>query len=585
MPELNFVSTSPTGTPGQIQTPYLGTVVPGYNYGNTGGGYLEFGDGTPGSLPFRVDQSGNISAPSFGGLSPSGDSTGAADTANIQGLLNLASPGGTVQLGVGTFSLNAQLTIPPGVSLKGSFDNSGALFSPSANAGTVLQAVAAFSATSVIQLTDVGAAVTRGGSIENLCIDGSLQSSGTTDGINMKGPIHREFLRDIYIKNMSGHGIGTAQDSGVTGQQYPYSLRAIRVLVDTCTGSGISLNNVTDSTWVDCESIFSTGDNWFISGCGNSTFLSCRGEWSSAGYGFHVSGSNGDTLTMLGCSTDRNFKSGVKIDCTAGTAAAGPVSISALRCTRDGRNNKSGGGSYSGLEVNGTTIPVILNGVTVVPGTDDDGTGTNSPQYGISVISSPLFVSIDNAYMWGNSQGWRNDGTATTLKLGANLAIATGTQASPTVYAAGEVTIIKPADQTINDSTTFQNDNALFASLPVSTTWEVEMLLSYDGSTTGDFKAGWASPPSGATAVLSWAGGGTGASSSPVNMGGIIATISASSSFGGVGVGTAVPVWVRGTLTMSSTAGTLQLQWAQNTLDATILTLHAGSMLKLRQVS
>jgi hypothetical protein len=89
MAELNIFDTGPGGARGQVQTPYLQVREPGYNYGDEDG-FLEFGSGQPGSLPFKVDQDGNVTAASFSGggvtgslLQPSGDTTGNTDTANI----------------------------------------------------------------------------------------------------------------------------------------------------------------------------------------------------------------------------------------------------------------------------------------------------------------------------------------------------------------------------------------------------------------------------------------------------------------------------------------------------------------------
>lgn len=72
MPELNFISTDaqdPDGASGLVQQPYLATAAPGYNYGGAGqpngNGFMEFGSGTPGSLPFSVDQAGNVTGAAF----------------------------------------------------------------------------------------------------------------------------------------------------------------------------------------------------------------------------------------------------------------------------------------------------------------------------------------------------------------------------------------------------------------------------------------------------------------------------------------------------------------------------------------
>lgn len=65
MPEINLVDTqTPGGTIGRIRTVPKETVTPGYSYGGSNG-YLEYGTGASGSLPFRVDQAGNVTGASL----------------------------------------------------------------------------------------------------------------------------------------------------------------------------------------------------------------------------------------------------------------------------------------------------------------------------------------------------------------------------------------------------------------------------------------------------------------------------------------------------------------------------------------
>ncbi|HEV2403233.1 MAG TPA: hypothetical protein VGS08_03460, partial [Candidatus Saccharimonadales bacterium] len=58
-------------------------------------------------------------SPSVAGLQASGDTTGATDTAAIQGLLTATPAGSIAQLGAGTFYTNRPLVIPAGVFLQG----------------------------------------------------------------------------------------------------------------------------------------------------------------------------------------------------------------------------------------------------------------------------------------------------------------------------------------------------------------------------------------------------------------------------------------------------------------------------------
>ena len=61
-PRLNVVSTTDAteDTEGQIITPVMAVVKKSYAYGENG--FLEFGAGTDGALPFRVDDAGNVTA-------------------------------------------------------------------------------------------------------------------------------------------------------------------------------------------------------------------------------------------------------------------------------------------------------------------------------------------------------------------------------------------------------------------------------------------------------------------------------------------------------------------------------------------
>ena len=106
MPELNFIATSAqdtAGAKGLVQQPYLATAAAGYSYGGAGqpsaSGFMEFGTGTPGALPFRVDQDGNVTAKSFATGTPGSGSltlalqasTGDSGTALVNGTPTILS--------------------------------------------------------------------------------------------------------------------------------------------------------------------------------------------------------------------------------------------------------------------------------------------------------------------------------------------------------------------------------------------------------------------------------------------------------------------------------------------------------------
>jgi hypothetical protein len=84
--------------------------------GASGGSAQRLGVGTNGEVLGVVSGAPAWTAASGGGLAPSGDTSGATDYANIQGLLNLA---GTATLQVGTFYTDATITMTNNQTLNG----------------------------------------------------------------------------------------------------------------------------------------------------------------------------------------------------------------------------------------------------------------------------------------------------------------------------------------------------------------------------------------------------------------------------------------------------------------------------------
>jgi hypothetical protein len=137
------------------------------------------------------------------------------------------------------------------------------------------------------------------------------------------------------------------------------------------------------------------------------------------------------------------------------------------------------------------------------------------------------------------------------------------------------VTVYKTANETVNNSTTLQDDDQLLISVEANVTYDFEAEIIYNSGTTPDFKFAW-TYPAGLTmfyAVYA-AGGGTflGYYETEVNTPVLD------------GAGAAVGVLLKGTVIVAATAGTLQLQWAQNTLTAANTVVQAGSYIRLRRI-
>ncbi len=139
----------------------------------------------------------------------------------------------------------------------------------------------------------------------------------------------------------------------------------------------------------------------------------------------------------------------------------------------------------------------------------------------------------------------------------------------------------KGSDQPVTSSTTLVNDSALVIPVAASATYDFDLQLFYKGFTTGsgDIKIAW-SLPSGATLV-----GGGDFIANPLGVTQLFYTQATASIFSASN-GTANPQPIRtwGTLVTSTTAGNMQLQWAQNTSSGTATTVMTGSVLTAQRI-
>ncbi len=136
---------------------------------------------------------------------------------------------------------------------------------------------------------------------------------------------------------------------------------------------------------------------------------------------------------------------------------------------------------------------------------------------------------------------------------------------------------LKVGDQTVNNSITLVNDAGLAVAVAASAAYAYELHLTYNSNGTANFKTNW-TLPSGGTVVrsnlLAVAGANTQHSSftGPL-VGGLL----------GAGADAALDMW--GYFTTSTTAGTLQLQWAQTVANVSDTIVRDGSFLVVRRLS
>lgn len=148
------------------------------------------------------------------------------------------------------------------------------------------------------------------------------------------------------------------------------------------------------------------------------------------------------------------------------------------------------------------------------------------------------------------------------------------------------ITEVRPiaARKTANESivspgsSTLQNDDELFIAVEANAVYIVEFIILYTSGTTPDIKFGLTFP---AGTTGTWSGIGYDTASTFLSFGPV--SIASALPFGGLAADKEARL--NAVVAVSSTAGTLQLQWAQNTLNASTTTVYAGSYMKATRIS
>ncbi|MFE6282425.1 glycosyl hydrolase family 28-related protein [Streptomyces sp. NPDC057877] len=351
------------------------------------------------------------------------------DTAAIQAALAACPMGGIVYLPAGAYRTSAPLTIPPAVTLMGTHTN--LMTVPNlTDPPCYIKPLASFVGDGVIKFLDEidggYSTISAEHRILNVMIDGSDLTDPGIDGIRAAGNIQNVAMRDVTIRLVTGAGIHTEFNGGF----FPYSWRLHRVMIDNVGWHGFAMEVMTDISLIDCQAIGCGANGFEIANAANSHMIGCRAEWNDNN-GIHLTGDwatgTGSGGMLLGdCSTDRNGFNGVLVDATGNP----PIQIENLHTRRDGRNLGAGGGGYAGLKCDGATVPVLVGMVTCYPGVDDDGTQTNSPEYGVRVANCS-YVSIASGFLHAATTAWSDGGGNAVLRRGPNIGERTGTTAAP----------------------------------------------------------------------------------------------------------------------------------------------------------
>lgn len=252
-----------------------------------------------------------------------------------------------------------------------------------------------------------------------------------------------------------------------------------------------------------------------------------------------------------------------------------------IRCVYDGvegacnSDQKLSAGYSAGIRSSG--------GVDIMRATND----TLEVAFGGQVKTSNLGVEITesdtNPTCGVGNYNVYADLSETTIKFcnnGVASSLVTSTSATDTY-------VLKTVNETVNNSVTLQNDDALAFSALANSTYAVQLFILYDSSTTADFRYDFTLPVS-AIGYKSTSHAPTTTTACSGTAGTFVFNdiTQTDNNVGGAGTGTAntCALVVEATIITAGTSGTVQVRWAQGTLDATDTVVRANSWIRYRKI-
>lgn len=146
-----------------------------------------------------------------------------------------------------------------------------------------------------------------------------------------------------------------------------------------------------------------------------------------------------------------------------------------------------------------------------------------------------------------------------------------------------ERAVRKPSSETVNNSTTLQNDDHLVLAMDANAEYLFDMFIRYRAATIADIKMQFTGPSGyslfAAINKLSASASDEGADRLEEFFTGDNVVL------GGIGATPMVAAHWSGTVKTGATAGNLQMQWAQSVADATNTQIVEGSYIKLKQIT
>lgn len=306
------------------------------------------GDGTTvwNLLPYRLDKQTAV----MFAVQPSGDATGATDTANIQAALNSGAV--DVRLKRGAYSITS-LNIPAGVNLLGEFGTS---YVATPALGSVLS-----------QITGVSdPAITMNGNSRLMDV-ALVGHSKTNNGVTFTAISNT--VERVLIRNFS---------TGINGNY---------TSVNRITGCNVSQNgatgvqNLIDSIIDRCYIASNTGDGIYLgTGANDNSIVGNKLEFNGSR---NLNMASAHRNSIVGNVIDRSNNAGVRINgCTV-------VSLVGNIMRRNGATASSGTTNQDDTHyciVNSSNVSII--GGSTVHGQNDSNAGYDSPRATVYVASS-----------------------------------------------------------------------------------------------------------------------------------------------------------------------------------------------------
>lgn len=385
----------------------------------------------------------------------------------------------------------------------------------------------------------------------------------------------------------------------------------------TLTNKTLTTPTIADIRGTNAKSVIKLTDGssnvnyWDAYSSNTGSGITFRAGGTDANIGITITGKGSGNVT-LGLSTGGTNIYGAAFnayttDGTFGLSSAGVLSNTTVTANTNSVVNTSqrvlstSGTAATGLGSSDITYIEIAAGTNVAAATKsvymtDGTTGASNVQYNLKAASGSINVlellSTSGFKMQGSTSGYvtvkpsavagdytltlpTTDGTANQyLQTDGN---GVTSWATPAGGGTAPIAAIKTADETVTSSTTLQNDDALSFAIGANETWQFTMQIKQISTSPGFLKWKFALP-AGATGFCSANGSFLGSVTMPLDVTTTTSTTAACTA-------TQNATTLSGYVVNSSTAGTVQFQFAQSVSDAGGTTISKGSTITAIRVS